>query len=344
MKRIAFLIFFTVFSFYYTTSNAVFAQRGGRSQGPVIEVRLASPMPRNSDWGRTLNSIADAWASVTNNQVRLLIKHDGLEGGDSKVLSSLSAGNIQAALFTSFGLAEICPSVMTLSVPFMIRNDAELDVVLQSALPVLEAQINRTNFVVIAWSKGGWVNIFSKDPVFVPDDLRRHKIATSPDSGGLNLAFKLMGFQMVETEYNDIAPKIANNVVNAFYQTPVAVVLSGSYKNLKNMVSKPIAPFLGALVINRVTWNKLTNKQQEDIIRVTQRIASEFDLVMPRLVDRSVTKMSMDGLIVNNITPAQEEIWHVELQKAMPSLFGTVFDRDLYQRINVILEKYRSGQ
>lgn len=341
MKRGAALCAFASF-FILFAANTVFAQRGGRSQ--AIEVRLASPMPRNSDWGRTLDRMASEWAIVTNNEVRLRVLHDGVEGGDAKMLSSLSANNIQAALFTSFGLAEICPSIMTLSVPFMIRNDAELDMVLKSSLPVLEAQINKTNFVVVAWSRSGWVNVFSKDPVFVPDDLRRHKLATNPESSDFNLAFKTMGFHLVEIDMADIGPKLANNMVTACYQSPAAVVPLGLHKNLKYMLSKPLAPYLGALVINRVTWNKMSPDRQRELIKATQRIASDFDALMPKIVDNAVAVMKKDGLTVNNITPAQEEIWRTELQKAMPSLLGTVFDRDLYQQINVILEKSRSGQ
>jgi len=342
MKRS--VMFTLVIVCLFFTPSSIFAQRGGRSQGEALEVRLASPMPRNSDWGRCLDRIAAEWARVTNNEVRVRILHDGVEGGDAKVLSSLSADNIQAALFSSFGLAGICPAIMTLSVPFMIKDDAELELVLKEAKPYLEAQANRTNFTVVAWSKGGWVNMFSKDPVFVPDDLRRHRIATNPDSGDLNMAFKTMGFHLVETDMTDIGPRLANNMINAFYQTPAAVAPLGLHKTLKHMLDMPLAPFLGAIVVNRVTWNKISPDRQRDLIRVTQRVADEFDSLMPRTVASAVTMMSRDGLIANKPTPAQEEQWRTELYKAMPSLLGTAFDRELYQRINATLEKARSGQ
>jgi TRAP-type C4-dicarboxylate transport system substrate-binding protein len=291
-----------------------------------------------------LDRIAAEWARVTNNEVRLRVLHDGVEGGDAKMLSSLSADNIQAALFSSFGLAEICPAVLTLSVPFMIRNDMELDLVLKETLPVLETQINKTNFAVVTWSRGGWVNVFSKDPVLVPDDLRRHKLATSPESEELNVVFKTMGFHLVETDMADIGPRMANNVINAFYQTPAAVAPLGLHKTLKNMLDKPLAPFIGAIVINRVTWNKISPDRQRELMRVTQSIAAEFDLLMPRIVANAVTVMNRDGLTVNHPTPAQEAVWTEEMAKGATSLLGTTFDRDLYYRINGVLEKARSGR
>jgi len=341
MKKSAAFGFIILCLFF--TPSAVNAQRGGRS-GEALEIRLASPMPRNSDWGRTLDRIAAEWGRVTNNEVRLRILHDGVEGGDAKVLSSLSSNNIQAALFSSFGLSSICPAIMTFSVPFMIKNDTELDLALKEAKPYLEAQANRTNFTVVTWSKGGWVNMFSKDPVFVPDDLRRHRIATSPESEDMNMVFKTMGFHLVETNMADIGPRLANNMINAFYQTPAAVAPLGLHKSLRNMLDMPLAPFLGAIVVNRVTWNKISPDRQRELMRVTQSIADEFDVTMPRIAGNAVTMMSREGLTVNKLTPAQEDIWRMELDKAIPPLLGTTFDRELYRIINTTLEKARSGR
>jgi len=332
------LVFFSLF----LITNEVFSQRGGRAQ-EVIEVRLASPLPRNSDWGRMLDRIAGEWSRVTDNQVRLRVIHDGLEGAEPKMLSSLSSDNIQAAVFTSAGLSEICPAVMTLSIPFLIKDNAELDIVLKDALPVLEDQINKTNkFVVISWSKGGWVYVFSKDSVITPDDLRRQKFGSNPELKDINTVFRTMGFNLVEVDYIDTGTKLANNVINSFYLIPEAMAPLGLHRNLSNMLDMPIAPIMGAIVMNRVTWNKLGADRQREIVKVTQRLAAEFETTISRTSANAVTAMSRDGLKLNKLNAAQQDLWRAEVEKAMPMLIGNVFDRNLYNQINQILERYRS--
>jgi len=195
---------------------------------------------------------------------------------------------------------------------------------------------------MVAWSKGGWVNIFSKDPVLVPDDLRRHKIATNTDLNDFNMAFRTMGFHLVETEIVDLGTRLASNAINAIYQTPAAVAPVALHRSLGNMLDIPIACFLGGIVLNRVTWNRLGPDRQRDIANATRRIAAEFDSTMPRITRNAITAMRREGLRVNQASSTQEAMWRQELSKAMPSLLGTTFDRDIYNKVSETLERARA--
>jgi len=237
MKKSA-TIFLAFLVLIFSAPTVAFTQRGGRA-GDAIEIRVASPLPRNSDWGRTLDRIAGEWARVTNNTVRPRIIHDGLEGGETRMLSSLAGNNIQAALLTSFGLAEIVPEIMSLSVPFQIRDDAELASVLYYVLPVLEDKAGGTNFVVLAWSKAGWVNLFSRDMILEPDDLRRMRLAIDPMAENMSMVFRGMGFTLVETELTDTGTMLANNMINATPQSPAAVAPMGMHRTLGHMANRP---------------------------------------------------------------------------------------------------------
>jgi TRAP-type C4-dicarboxylate transport system substrate-binding protein len=341
MKKNVFFLVFTIFFFLFSV-NLIFAQRG-TARGETIQIRFASPLPRNSDWGRVLDRLAADWEKVTDNGVRVIVSHDGREGGEARMLSSLSSDAIQVALFSTAGLSEICPPVMTLSVPFLIKNEVELDRVLNDVKPILNNRI-RNDLVVIAWAKGGWVYLFSKESVITPDDLRRQRLGTSPELSEINQAFRTMGFTLVEGDMNSLGPMLASNRINSIYMIPAAIAPMQLHRNLSNMLELPIAPIMGAIVMNRITWNKLSVAHQQEILRVSQRIAEEFDASTPRAEANAITAMNRDGLTLGKPSQAQENMWRAELENALPSLIGTVIDRDMYQRINLILERSRNGQ
>jgi len=335
---IGFSIFFVLFAL-----NTAFAQRG-TARADVINIRLASPLPRNSDWGRSLDRLAAEWERVTDGSVRVIISHDGREGTEMMMLSSLASNSNQVAIFTSAGMAEICPAVMNLSIPFVIRNEAELDLVLADVLPLLESRV-RSDFVVLAWSKSGWIYLFTKEPVHTPEELRRQRLATSPDLKDMNTVFRNMGFNLVEMDWVNIGTRLANNTVNAIYVIPAIVAPMQLHRTgLNHMLNVPIAPVIGAMVINRVTWDRITAAHQQEILRVTRRLIADFDVSMARAEATAISAMGRDGLSVNRLTPAQDEMWRSELEHSIPTLIGPIFDREIYHRINVLLERARNAR
>jgi len=54
--------------------------------------------------------------------------------------------------------------------------------------------------------------------------------------------------------------------------------------------------------------------------------------------------MGQDGLSVNKPNQAQQDMWSNDVKNTLPSLVGSIFDRDLFNRLNAILEKARSGK
>jgi len=336
MKKSYILFIFTLFIIILPLCS-VYAQRGSAS-AQVTNIRFISALPRNSDWGRELDKLASDWARVTNNQVRVTMTH-GSQMSESTMISSLLSNSIQAAVLSSSGLSEICPAVMNLSVPFMIRNDAELDLVLQDIKPVLESRV-RNDFVIIGWSKGGWVYIFSKEAVFTPNDLKRLKLASSNELRDMNTVFKTMGFTVIETDWVQIGTRLASNFINAFYMVPTLIVPLNLHRGL-HMLEMPIAPVMGAIVMNRVTWNQISAANQQEMIRLARQMGLGFDNSVARNESSAITSMSRDRLTVNRPNQAQQELWRADMQSSLPSLIGSLFDRELYDRINSILQRAR---
>jgi TRAP-type C4-dicarboxylate transport system substrate-binding protein len=338
-KRAFFLILMIFFIF---SLGAVYAQRGSAAGG-VVNIRFASPLPRSSDWGRAIDRMAADWEKSTNNQVRVIVSHDGREGDESKMISSLYSNAIQVGVFTSAGMTDICPAVMNLSIPFIIKNNTELDLVLKDMLPLIDKRV-KNDFVVLAWSKGGWVYVFSKEKVLTPDDLRKQKLSTSPELRDMNTVFRTMGFQLVETDFTNMGTKLASNAINAIYIIPASVAPLGLHKSLSHMLEIPIAPILGAIVMNRVTWNKISAENQQKIVEATKKIALEFDASVIKTEANAIASMGKDGLSVNRPNQTQQDMWSNDLKNTLPSLVGSIFDRDLFNQLTAILEKARSGR
>jgi TRAP-type C4-dicarboxylate transport system substrate-binding protein len=337
MLKKYFLYIGCILILYMVFPEAVFAQR-------KVTIKLASMVPEATPWGAALNRMSSEWAAATNGEVILQVYHNGVAGEEGDVLRKLRLNQVQGGVFTSFGLSEITPEIMTLSVPFLIRNDAELSVVLDTIKPELEAKINEKGFFTLAWAKSGWVKIFSRYPVFVPRDLKQQKVGTNRDAPKLSDAFKSMNYQMVEVGMNDILVFLNSGKIDAVYQSPVLIGGMQLFGITKHMASINLAPFMGGIILNQRAWRTVPDQYKPRLLQISQRIANEIDASISQLENDVIKTMSSYGLTVNQVSPEQEQEWYNDVERVMPRLLETTFDRDIYIKIQNILQKYRSGR
>lgn len=310
-----------------------------------IVVNVASVAPENTPYGDALNRMAGEWNRITNGEVQLRIYHNGTQGQEEDMYRKLKMNDIQGAVFTSFGLNLITPEILTLSCPFLIRNEAELEYVLANIRPDLIARIEEKGFHCMAWAAVGWIKIFSRYPVFVPDDLKRQKMASEPSETRLIQAFRTMGYQIVPLSLNELVTGLNSGMIDAAYNSPISAAGFQLFGIAKNMATINIAPFLGAIVLNQQAWRRIPAQYREQLERVNRQIEQRLASSVLQLEEETMQAMIRYGLVVNQLSPEQELPWYDDVVRAMPQLLSSgTFDSNTLNRINALLRDYRNRE
>jgi TRAP-type C4-dicarboxylate transport system substrate-binding protein len=306
-------------------------------------IKLSSLVPEKTPWGDLLNRMAAEWYQASNGEVELVISY-GLRSSEGDLLRQLNLNQIQAAMLSTFGLKLIMPEIMTLSCPFLIRDNEELDIVLNQLKPDIERRISDRGYHTLAWSKVGWVRFFSKNPVFVPADLKGQKLGTSETEPELMDAFKAMGYQMVPVAMNQILVSLSGGQIDAVYQSPVNAGGLQIFGRAKNMASIPVAPFMGAIVMNQRAWRSIPERYRDELMRITRRVEAELDASVQSFEAEIIQSFTEYGLVINQVSPEQAQLWYADIDRALPSLIRGVFDEGMYNRINALLTAHRGGR
>jgi TRAP-type C4-dicarboxylate transport system substrate-binding protein len=309
-----------------------------------VTIKLASFIPENTPWGAALNRMADEWSRATGGEVELIVYHGGTAGNEGEMLQKIKINQIQAAVFTSIGLASVMPEILTISYPLLIRTDDELEEVLKRLRSDLDAKIQQNGFVTLAWARAGWLKIFSKAPVFTPNDLRRQKLGTNPDELQMMQAFKTMRFQMIPVGINDVLVSLNGGMIEAIYQSPVAVAAGQLFGVAKNMSTVNLAPLMGGIVVNRTAWRRIPEKHRPRLQEICKRIEAEIEGSIAALETEAIATMARYGLTINRASAQQEQEWISDLALHERDLVGPVFNEEFYRKIKAILENYRKGR
>ncbi|GHV74875.1 hypothetical protein AGMMS49940_21770 [Spirochaetia bacterium] len=305
---------------------------------------MASLVPENTPWGAAFNRLAADWKTITNGEVELVVYHNGIAGNEADVLRKLKMNQIQVAVLSTLGLNTITPGIMTLSAPFLVRDNTELDLVLDDLKPELEKQISAQGFYTLAWSKVGWVKFFSKAPILVPDDLKRQKLGTDENEPALMDALKAMGFQLVPVNMYQVLVSLNGGMIDAVYQSPVIAGGLQLFGVAKNMANINVAPFMGAVVVNGAAWRSIPEKYKPALIRSAKEMERGFDTSIQELEDEVIDTMHRYGLVINELTPTQKQLWYDTSNQIVPSLMGTPINQTVFRRVDTLLKAHRAGR
>ncbi|MCL2210896.1 MAG: TRAP transporter substrate-binding protein DctP [Treponema sp.] len=320
--------------------SPVFAQR-------VMEIKLSSLVPENTPWGQSINRLAAEWSRITNGQIVMKVFHGGTAGGEAQTMALLRSNQLQAAVLTTMGLGTVTPELMSVSYPFLIRDDAELEEVMRRIKPDLEVKMQQNGFVTLAWANAGWVKLFARSPVFTPDDLRKVKLGSSQEQPELMQAFRQMGYQVVPAELNEVIMAMQSGRIDVTYISPVFAAGTQVFGVAKNMSSINVAPFMGGILMNEVTWRRVPERFKPALLEACKNVEKEIETTIAKLDSDALTTMVRHGLIVHQLTPAQNQIWYDETDRYEERMIGGVkpiFNREYYFRIKNILTEIRKGK
>lgn len=307
-----------------------------------IEIKLGSAAPDNSVWSDSLKKMAAEWSKISDGQIKVRIYFAGFKD-ESDLIRKMKFNQLQAGIVTGFGLQELYPNVLALSMPFLIRSADEFDYVLDEVGPRMAEEIDNTGFKLLAWAKAGWVYFYTRDPITYPGDLKKMKIAASgTDAGDLMNALKNLGFHPVNVPNSEVLPALASGMVDALYATPLAVGAMQWFGVADNMADMKVAPFLGGILISDRVWRQIPDSIKPELIESAKAIGRDLDKKIVELENDAVEQMKGYGLKVNSIPPDAVKEWKELFEQGQRQSGKNLYSREFMDHLQNTILDYRN--
>jgi TRAP-type transport system periplasmic protein len=324
----------------FVASPSLFA--ADQPSGPIV-LKLGTVAPSGSSYHRALLTLASRWKS-TPGGAGLRIYPGGIAGGEAEMIRKMKIGQIDAALMTANGMADIDPAVQSLqALPMLFQSLDEVDYVTSVLHPKLDKRLRGKGFVVLVWCDAGWVRFFSKSPIDHPDDLKRLKLFTwSGDTQTFDL-YKSAGFQPVALETNDILPMLRTGMIAAVPLIPQIALSSQIFTATPYMLDLRWAPLVGALVVTERAWNRLSPAAQTAMASAALEVGRQLKETNHLESDAAVVAMQKRGLHVSMTTPATEAEWRKAAAVCYPRIRGGLVPADFFDEVQRLLVQYRAN-
>lgn len=292
--------------------------------GQPIVVKMATVVPEGSQYHLILREMAEKWKRASGGAVEIRLYPGSVAGDDIDVIRKMRLGTLNAALLTSVGVAAVDKSVYAIEVPMLYRSYEEVDYVLGKMAPSLEAALEAKGFVVLDWVDGGWLRFFTKTPVTRPDDLKPLRLfAWAGDPEALEI-WKGSGFNPVPLPSTEISTALQTGLVSALPTTPQAAVLLQWYTHARNMTDVKWALLLGAMLVNKATWEKIPAASRPALKAAAQEAGKRLREETRQADQRDVQAMRKRGLNVITIDAKDEAVWRAAAEGAYGRIRGTI--------------------
>jgi len=305
-------------------------------------IKLATVVPEGSVWHQIFKEMGDEWSSATANRVSMKLYAGGIAGDDPDMLRKMRIGQLQASVISVNGLSELDPTFKTFRLPLFYDSYDEMRSVLKSMSPDLEQRLSAKGFVLVGWVEFGWVYLFSAKPLVNVDQVKTTKMFSFAGDDEMNSWWKQQGFQPVAIASNDIPTALQTGMLQALPTTPLAALTVQWYRQIPNMLQLGLGPLIGAVLVNKKTWDEISPEDQAKIRQAGANAQARFQVEVPKQDSSSIDEMKKRGLNVVVLDPAQEAVWRKEAEHLIATMRGVVVPADAYDTALKMRTAYRA--
>jgi TRAP-type transport system periplasmic protein len=300
------------------------------SRAPLAQsaaIKLATVVPDGSIWDKSLKQMGVDWKAATGDRVSLTVFSGGSQGDEPTVLRKMRLNALQGASLTVVGLASIDWSFNVFNIPFFFQSYDELNAVIEKLTPLLKQRVEAKGFVLVHWGHGGWLQVFSKQPVQSVADLKRAKLYTSAGDDTMTQWYKANGFQPRAMAMTDVLTGLTTGMIDALPTTPIAAVSFQWFKQTPYMLDVGISPIVGATVLTRKTWDNLSPADRAKMTEISLKVEKQLQTDVPKQDGLATLLMQNQGL---KITKGTGPEWQQLAENLGQTMRGKMVPPDVF--------------
>ena len=310
------------------------------------DIRLATLVPTGTTWHKALLEMGNTWKKNTDGRVTLTVFADGQQGDESTTFKKMRLETLGAGFLTAAGLAELDQAFNVFAMPFFFESDEEEAAVEKKLTPIFEQRLNAKGFHLLGWGTGGWIQVFSKNPIRSLADLKGAKLWTSKGDDNWVQWYVSNGFHPVPLLPADIPAqlKLSTGLIDTTPNPPYLALSLQIFRDAKYMLDLHIAPLTAALVVTNKAWNAISPEDRGKLTSSAQALEARVRAEAPVQDAESIKQMQARGLQVITLDPKAAAEFRSAASELVKTMRGGMVPADIYDAALQARDAYRKSR
>ncbi len=248
-------------------------------------VKLAHALPTEHPVHTSLDWFAKKVTKETDMRVR--VYHSGTLGNETELLQMVQGGTIGFTKVSAAPLTAFAPDYKLLSLPYLYRDRAQYDAVLQGPIgEQILASSKDSGFIGLAFLDAGARSFYTDKPIRTPEDLKGLKIRVQNSALSID-TIKALGATPVPLPYGELYSALQQGVVDGAENNIPSYFSSRHYEVKKAYSYDKHTMVPDVLVVSTSVWDKLSADQQKKIREIAKETVKQQDTNWANYVEKA---------------------------------------------------------
>lgn len=332
--------------------SAVMAGMAALSFAQSVTLKIASIAPARSAWEIEAKRLAQTWSKETDGRVTMQFMSTNAMGGEDGVIQKLNSvrpgqkAPIDGGIFTNLGMASLAPDahILTLSVPFLFRDQEEVDLVYEAFKPQVAKEFEKKGQVLLGYFPIGWAYYFTKSPVRTPEELKKLRLCVSGMGiSALTDAYKLAGYTTMDVPTSKMLSSMKTpGGVEGFYTIPMYGYAAQYYKAVPYILNVPFTCVMVAFIVSEKSWNAISAADRAKLVAAFEEAQKNFRVATVNSDKEYLDLLRKAGATVVDVTEEERNVLEESMRHDSFALAKTgVMDQKFYDEVVALLKKHR---
>lgn len=308
-------------------------------------IKFATLAPEGSTWMKVMQEWNKELMEKSGKRLRFKIYAGGVSGDEKDVIRKIRLGQLHAGGFTGVGLGEIAPEVRILDAPFLFESVEDVDYVYRSFEKEWENAFQKNGYVLLGWAEVGFVYFYTSKPIQNLSELKKIKMWMWEGDPIAEAAFKSLDVSPIPLSIADVMTSLQTGLIEGAYSSPLAIIALQWFTRTKYMYDFHLANACGAVLISKSFFDKIPKNLQTLLLATGKKHLDRLTQISRKENIEAIETLRKNGVKISS-PPSEQMIEEYKImgKNARKMLVGKLYPADFLNRVEKVLEEYRSSR
>ncbi len=307
-----------------------------------VKLRLAIFCTSSSTWKSTLDAMDKDLKKATGGRIGLKSKFMDLKADEVFAIQKMNTGRYHGANLSIVGLSQILPSFYALESPLIFHNDKEVDYVQSQLFEHFYKELWDKGFVLLGFTGEGLSYLFSRSKWDSRQPAKNLNVWLPQNDKGAKTLLNTWGVTPISLHISKVKNALIQNQFEYLYAPAQKVLQLNWDSHLKYRLELPIINSIGALILKRRVFDKLSINDQDILKKLSKRSLYQLQQLNRTESQKAINKLVKKGLSSYSPSEADKgfmrDLSNLTFSKNIDKLFSFSF----IDQVKKLVVQYRS--